>query len=61
MLEFREFDVFNVPTRVEGGNHFGTDDYFPFFKAARNVHAVLLRQSGRCLGSFHCEAGDIKS
>lgn len=28
-----EFDGFRVPTRVDGGNHFGTDAYFPFFKA----------------------------
>lgn len=30
---FREFEGFTVPTRVEAGNHFGTDAYFPFFKA----------------------------
>lgn len=30
---FREFDGYRLPTRVEGGNHIGTDDYFPFFKA----------------------------
>lgn len=24
---------YRLPTRVECGNHFGTDDYFPFFKA----------------------------
>jgi hypothetical protein len=30
---FEEFDGYRLPTRVEGGNHIGTDDYFPFFKA----------------------------
>lgn len=31
--DFREFDGYRLPTRIEGGNWFGTDDYFPFFKA----------------------------
>jgi hypothetical protein len=22
-----------VPTHISGGNHFGTEDYFPFFQA----------------------------
>lgn len=30
---FRVFDGVRLPTRVEGGNHFGTDAYFPFYKA----------------------------
>ena len=30
---YRIFDGFRVPTRVEGGNFLGTDAYFPFFKA----------------------------
>ena len=33
LSEFRAFDGYRLPTRVEGGNHFGTADYFPFFKA----------------------------
>ncbi len=33
MSEYREFGGFRVPTRVEAGNFFGTDDYFPFFIA----------------------------
>lgn len=30
---FKSFDGFNLPTRIEAGNFFETDDYFPFFKA----------------------------
>lgn len=33
LSEFRAFEGFRLPTRVEAGNHFGTDDYFPFFVA----------------------------
>jgi hypothetical protein len=33
MSEFQEFDGFMLPTHVEAGNMFGTDDYFPFFIA----------------------------
>lgn len=31
--EFRDFGGFRLPTAVEAGNHFGTEDYFPFFRA----------------------------
>lgn len=31
--EFRRFGGFTLPTRVDGGNHFGTPNYFPFFRA----------------------------
>lgn len=27
------FDGYRVATRIEGGNHFGTDAYFPFYRA----------------------------
>ncbi|MEM7050723.1 MAG: DUF6544 family protein [Acidobacteriota bacterium] len=30
---FRDCEGYRLPTRVEGGNFFGTEDYFPFFKA----------------------------
>ncbi len=33
LSEFRDFCGFCLPTRVEGGNLIGTDDYFPFYKA----------------------------
>ncbi len=35
---FRTFSGYRLPTRVEGGNYFGTGEYFPFFKA--DVSAV---------------------
>lgn len=38
LSEFEEFGGFRLPTRVEAGNLFGTDDYFPFFRA--NVTSV---------------------
>jgi hypothetical protein len=31
--DFRTFEGFTLPTKVDGGNHFGTDEYFPFFRA----------------------------
>lgn len=33
LSEFREIDGFTIPFHVEGGNMFGTEDYFPFFIA----------------------------
>ncbi|WP_200883038.1 DUF6544 family protein [Massilia sp. BSC265] len=33
LAEFRSFGGFTLPTRVDGGNHMGTADYFPFFRA----------------------------
>lgn len=33
LSEFRDFDGYRLPTRVIAGNHYGTGDYFPFFKA----------------------------
>lgn len=32
LSDFRQFGGYTLPTSVEGGNHFGTDDYFPFYK-----------------------------
>ena len=33
LSSFREFGGFRLPTEIEAGNFFGTDDYFAFFKA----------------------------
>lgn len=33
LSDYREFDGFRLPARVEAGNFFDTDDYFAFFKA----------------------------
>lgn len=30
---FQEFEGFRLPTRIQAGNFFGTDAFFPFFKA----------------------------
>lgn len=32
LSEYRDFGGYRLPTRVEGGNHFGQDEYFPFFR-----------------------------
>lgn len=33
LSEFRGFGDYRLPTKVEGGNHIGTEDYFPFYRA----------------------------
>ena len=33
LSDYKEFGGFRLPTRVEAGHSFATDDYFPFFKA----------------------------
>jgi hypothetical protein len=33
LSEFRDFDGYRLPTKVEGGNFIGTEQYFPFYKA----------------------------
>lgn len=32
LSDFKEFGGFRLPTKVEAGHMFGTDEYFPFFK-----------------------------
>lgn len=42
----REVDGYRLPFSVDGGNFFGTEDYFPFFRA--RVRAIrVLPQGGR--------------
>lgn len=38
--DFREVSGYRLPFHVDGGNHFGTDAYFPFFQA--RVTAIRL-------------------
>lgn len=38
--DFQDFNGYRLPMRVEGGNHFGTDAYFPFYKA--NITRIRL-------------------
>lgn len=33
LSDFREVEGYRLPFRVDGGNSFGTGDYFPFYKA----------------------------
>ncbi|HYF59718.1 MAG TPA: DUF6544 family protein [Burkholderiaceae bacterium] len=33
LSDFRPVDGFRIPHRVDGGNFFGTPDYFPFYRA----------------------------
>jgi hypothetical protein len=32
LSDFKDFDGYRLPTRIEAGNFFATDDYFPFFR-----------------------------
>jgi hypothetical protein len=49
LSEFRKVDGFRLPTHVEAGNMFGTEDYFPFFVA--DVTAIRF-PSARALRSL---------
>jgi hypothetical protein len=43
---FREFDGYRLPTRVDGGNFFGTEDYFPFYRARVEGVRILTGEGG---------------
>lgn len=45
LSDHRDFDGYTLPTRVEGGNLIGTEDYFPFFKAEVSQIRMLARPS----------------
>lgn len=45
LSEFRDFGGFRLPTHVEAGNHFGTEDYFPFFIA--DVSEITFPQTSQ--------------
>ncbi len=41
LFDFKNVEGYRLPTRVEGGNHIGTPDYFPFYKArVTSIHFV---------------------
>lgn len=44
LSDFREVNGYRLPFRVEAGNGFGTDDYFPFFRV--EITAVHFPQGG---------------
>ncbi|MGB5331459.1 MAG: DUF6544 family protein [Woeseiaceae bacterium] len=44
LSNYKDFGGFRLPTRVEAGNFFETDDYFAFFKA--NVTSVRFPAAG---------------
>jgi hypothetical protein len=45
LSDFQKVDGFRLPFRVEGGNMFGTKEYFPFYKA--EVTAIRFPRPGR--------------
>ncbi len=45
LSRFEDFGGYRLPTHVEGGNHIGTPDYFPFFKA--DVRAIRFPGADR--------------
>lgn len=50
LSEFQQFGGYRLPTRIEGGNHFGTENYFPFYKVAvLNVQLLGSRSPVRAL------------
>ncbi|OAN80723.1 hypothetical protein A8B78_10075 [Jannaschia sp. EhC01] len=44
LSEFQDFQGFRVPTHIEAGNFFGTEDYFPFFIA--DITTIRFPTSG---------------
>lgn len=48
LTEYRQFGAYRLPTRIEAGNFFETDDYFPFFKAT--VTSVRFPATNRKVG-----------
>ncbi len=45
LSEFKIFEGFTLPTHVEAGNFFGTEDYFPFFLV--DVSAIVFPDATR--------------
>jgi hypothetical protein len=47
LADFREVAGYRLPFRVEGGNFFGADEYFPFYKAEVEAIRVLVNAAAR--------------
>lgn len=52
---FQHFEGFTLPTKVEAGNHFGTEAYFPLFRvrAVRRFCLVVPTFPLGCVDSRH--------
>jgi len=45
LFEFKAFGGYMLPTRVAGGNHIGTKDYFPFYEVSvSDVHFPTIKE-----------------
>ena len=44
LSDFREVVGYRLPFRVHGGNFFGTEDYFPFYRAEVTAIRILPRE-----------------
>lgn len=51
LSEFRDFDGYKLPTHVEAGNQFQTDDYFPFFIA--DVTEIMFPRPGVVMATMN--------
>jgi len=63
LSDFQEFDGFTLPTTVVAGNHFGTEDYFPFFKASVDSVNFIIMISFYQVDTRHlsdCQSGLIR-
>jgi hypothetical protein len=56
--EYRQFGGYRLPTEVEGGNHVGTDAYFPFYRA--RVSEVRFPGAGPDNSNTTCRALSLK-
>jgi hypothetical protein len=52
LSDFREVDGYRLPFQVEGGNFFGTDDYYPFYKAEVEEIRVLANAAAPWMTSL---------